>query len=216
MTKNIILADQQDLSKAGILYFLTKMKKEYTIQEAESKKELMQLLAEKPDSIVLLDYTGLDFTGQEDLSVIGFRFKKAFWILFSEDLSTDFLKYFTGNFVNYSIVFKDSRKEEISLSLDMAFKQERYICSRAGIQMLSKAVAPESSDKLLTSSEREVLKLIAMGKTTKEIASERFSSIHTITTHRKNIFRKLEVNSLHEATKYALRAGIIDSAEYYI
>lgn len=216
MTKNIILADQQDLSKAGILYFLTKTKKDYTIQEAESKKELMQLLAEKPDSIVLLDFTGLDLTGIEDLSVIGFRFNTAFWILFTEDLSTEFLKFFTGNFTNFSIVFKDSRKEEISLALDLAFKKERYICSRAGIQMLSKTQTPENPDKLLTSSEREILKLIAMGKTTKEIASERFSSIHTITTHRKNIFRKLEVNSLHEATRYALRAGIIDSAEYYI
>ena len=69
---------------------------------------------------------------------------------------------------------------------------------------------------LLTQSEREILRLIALGKSAKEIASERFSSIHTITTHRKNIFRKLEVNSIYEATRYALRAGIIDAAEYYI
>jgi DNA-binding CsgD family transcriptional regulator len=55
-----------------------------------------------------------------------------------------------------------------------------------------------------------------LGKSTKEIASERFSSIHTITTHRKNIFRKIGVNSVHEATRYALRAGLIDQADYYI
>lgn len=35
-------------------------------------------------------------------------------------------------------------------------------------------------------------------------------------THRKNIFRKLEVNNVHEATKYAFRAGIVDVVEYYI
>jgi len=52
--------------------------------------------------------------------------------------------------------------------------------------------------------------------TTKEIAEKRFSSFHTINTHRKNIFRKLGVNNVHEATKYALRAGLVDSAEYYI
>jgi len=55
-----------------------------------------------------------------------------------------------------------------------------------------------------------------MGMTTKEIAEKRISSFHTVNTHRKNIFRKLEVNNVHEATKYALRAGLIDSAEYYI
>ena len=53
-------------------------------------------------------------------------------------------------------------------------------------------------------------------KTTKEIASERFSSVHTIMTHRKNIFRKLDVNNAQEAIRCALRAGIIDVMEYYI
>ena len=68
----------------------------------------------------------------------------------------------------------------------------------------------------LTKTEIEILKDIAMGMTTKEIAEKRISSFHTVNTHRKNIFRKLEVNNVHEATKYALRAGLIDSAEYYI
>jgi DNA-binding CsgD family transcriptional regulator len=57
---------------------------------------------------------------------------------------------------------------------------------------------------------------MALGKTTKEIASKRHVSVHTIMTHRKNIFRKIEVNNVHEATKYAMRAGIVDMAEYYI
>lgn len=57
---------------------------------------------------------------------------------------------------------------------------------------------------------------MAMGKTTKEIASERFLSVYTVMTHRKNIFRKLQVNNAHEAVRYALRAGIVDAMEYYI
>ena len=68
----------------------------------------------------------------------------------------------------------------------------------------------------LTKTEQEVLKDIALGMTTKEIAAKRFSSFHTVNTHRKNIFRKLGVNNVHEATKYALRAGLVDAAEYYI
>ena len=68
----------------------------------------------------------------------------------------------------------------------------------------------------LTQTETEILKDIALGMTTKEIADKRFSSFHTVNTHRKNIFRKLGVNNVHEATKYALRAGLVDSAEYYI
>ena len=53
-------------------------------------------------------------------------------------------------------------------------------------------------------------------ETRKEIAAEKNLSFHTINSHRKNIFRKLGVNNVHEATKYAMRAGIVDLAEYYI
>ena len=69
---------------------------------------------------------------------------------------------------------------------------------------------------MLTATETEIVKAIAQGKTTKEIANERFSSVHTITTHRKNIFRKLGINTAHEVVKYALRAGLVDSSEFYI
>jgi DNA-binding NarL/FixJ family response regulator len=41
-------------------------------------------------------------------------------------------------------------------------------------------------------------------------------SFHTVNSHRKNIFRKLEANDLYEAIKYAIRAGISNVAEYYI
>ena len=49
-----------------------------------------------------------------------------------------------------------------------------------------------------------------------KLAAEKILSFHTINSHRINIFRKLGVNNVHEATKYAMRAGIVDLAEYYI
>ena len=68
----------------------------------------------------------------------------------------------------------------------------------------------------LTPTETDILRLIAKGMTVKEIAAERISSIHTIVTHKKNIFRKLGINNVYEATKYALRAGLVEIVEYYI
>jgi DNA-binding NarL/FixJ family response regulator len=76
---------------------------------------------------------------------------------------------------------------------------------------------PETAEPVkLTKTEKEILRDIALGMTTKEIAERRFSSFHTVNTHRKNIFRKLGVNNVHEATKYAFKAGLVDAAEYYI
>ena len=73
-----------------------------------------------------------------------------------------------------------------------------------------------SNNDPLTLTEKEILREIALGKTAKEIAVLRHISTHTVVTHRKNIYRKLEVNNSQEAAGYALRAGIIDASDYNI
>lgn len=81
--------------------------------------------------------------------------------------------------------------------------------------LLTPTETPQEENRL-TPTETEILRDIALGLTTREIAEKRYSSFHTVNTHRKNIFRKIGVNNVHEATRYALRAGLVDSAEYYI
>ena len=114
------------------------------------------------------------------------------------------------------MVFKDGPLQEVREALQAASRHNRYISQRALEAIISQQQEDDEQPSVLTSTETEIVKAIAQGKTTKEIASERFSSIHTITTHRKNIFRKLGVNTAHEVVKYALRAGLIDSSEFYI
>ena len=82
--------------------------------------------------------------------------------------------------------------------------------------MLLTPTQTTQEENRLTPTETEILRDIALGLTTREIAEKRYSSFHTVNTHRKNIFRKIGVNNVHEATCYALRAGLVDSAEYYI
>lgn len=82
--------------------------------------------------------------------------------------------------------------------------------------MLLTPTQTTEEENRLTPTETEILRDIALGLTTREIAEKRYSSFHTVNTHRKNIFRKIGVNNVHEATRYALRAGLVDSAEYYI
>ena len=115
----------------------------------------------------------------------------------------------------FSVLLKESPLQEIREALSFAMRGRRFICQR----MTELLLVPETREQeqvKLTRTETEVLKDIALGMTTREIAEKRFSSFHTVNTHRKNIFRKLGVNNVHEATKYALRAGLVDSAEYYI
>jgi len=92
---------------------------------------------------------------------------------------------------------------------------EVYWCDFAESVMKSD-VPPLKKPDQLTASEKNILYWIALGKTTKEIAVEKNLSFHTVNAHRRNIYRKLGVNSVNEATRYALQAGLIDLMEYYI
>lgn len=214
--RTLVIADNQDITKAGILYLIDKMPEVGLVTEAADKKELLRLLVRYPDAVVLLDYTLFDLNSADELIILQERFKRISWILFSEELSEDFIRRIIFSSETFSIVLKDSFLEEIRMAIFSAFRSQRFICNRINNLLSDRKTGLQKEHPVLTSTETEILKSIALGKTTKEIAAERFSSIHTITTHRKNIFRKIEVNNLHEATRYALRAGIIDSAEYYI
>lgn len=215
--RTLILADNQDITKAGILYICDKMPEFSLISEVANRKEMVNRLATCPNAIVILDYTLFDLTGTDELIILQSRFPKVSWILFSEDLSEDLIRRLICSSEAFSIVMKDASLDEIHAALQSASRSERFFCHQImNLLQNRKNGYGLQVRPVLTTTEQEILKAIAQGKTTREIASERFSSIHTITTHRKNIFRKLDVNNVHEATKYALRAGIIDAAEYYI
>ena len=100
-------------------------------------------------------------------------------------------------------------------ALRCATRAERFLCHQITNLLIEERTQKADQGKL-TPTETEILKLIAKGKSVKEIAAERTSSVHTIITHKKNIFRKIEVNNVYEATKYALHAGLVDLMEYYI
>ncbi len=219
--REYIIADNQDISKAGMMFLLSQQKDFVLLLEADNKAELIQQLRLHPNAVVILDYTLFDIAGAEELNVLQERFKEADWLLFSEELSINFLRQILFSSTAFGVVMKDSSKEEIMTALQCASRKQRYICNYVSNLLLSgnasspAATAP-TEDKLLTPTEKNILKEIALGKTTKEIAADKNLSFHTINSHRKNIFRKLGVNNVHEATKYAMRAGIVDLAEYYI
>jgi len=215
--KDIIIADRQDITRVGMETLVNETKKASSILYAASKAELIKLLNSSSEAVVILDYTLSDFAGVDELLNVGYRFSQVNWLLFSDELSYDFLRRLTSTSESYSVVLKSSELDEINMGLAHALRGERFICGRVTNQLLqAQKTSTDTLDHILTGTEKEILKEIAIGRTTKEIAASRNLSFHTIITHRKNIFRKLEVNNVHEATKYAIRAGLVDMAEYYI
>ena len=211
----ILLADKQDITRAGLTYVIEKMEGLET-KFVEDKAELMLALKENEDTVVILDYTLFDINDAAELLILNQRFPYTRWLLFCEDLSADFVKVLIASSSMFSVLLKESQLMEIKEAIRFCVASNRFVCQRM-MEVLLAPVQQEPEEKVnLTKTETEILKDIALGMTTKEIAVKRFSSFHTVNTHRKNIFRKLGVNNVHEATKYALRAGLVDSAEYYI
>jgi len=210
-----ILADNQELTSLA-LESLIQNNDSNVVHKATEKVCLVQLLTKYEDAIVILDYTLFDFTDDEQLLIVAERFSQSTWILISDELTPQFMRRIVYASNQFSIVFKDGPLSQLREALLTASNHNRYICQRAMEVIINQQREEDAHPSILTGTEKEIVKAIAQGKTTKEIANERFSSIHTITTHRKNIFRKLNVNTIHEVVKYALRAGLIDSSEFYI
>ena len=212
--RNFIIADNQELTSFA-LHSLLLGDGRNSVSRVYDMHGLTQALKESEASVVVLDYKLFDFSDEQQLLIVSERFQLATWVLISDELTPTFLKRVIYSSNQFSVVFKDEPMLVIADALKSASVGKRYISQRVMEVLLARNQEPEVPD-ILTSTEIEIVKAIALGKTTKEIAAERFSSVHTITTHRKNIFRKLSINTAHEAIKYALRAGWVDSSEFYM
>jgi DNA-binding NarL/FixJ family response regulator len=117
-----------------------------------------------------------------------------------------------------NIILKTADHEEIDEALNALLKGKKYYSNEL-LELLFESNERKSSGEesgQLTNSEIEIVRLICDGLTTKEIASRKFISFHTVISHRKNIFRKLSVTSISELIMYAIKAGWINTIEYNI
>jgi len=214
--KVILLADNQDITREGVKALIGSAGIASKVIDVGTRARLQEKLGAYPDAVVVFDYALFDFVSAQQMLVACESAKNSRWILFSDEPAAAFLRMVMVANPALSVVFKYDTAEEIADALIHAANGERYICASAARLLDEKAAPVPRTPDLLTPMERSVLREIAQGKTTKEIAWEKNLSFHTVNAHRRNIFRKLEVNNVHEAIRYALRAGIVDQAEYLI
>ena len=209
---DIIILDKQEITREGLKSILKQYVEASCIHTPTEDQQLIQELILYPEAITFLDYTLMNFTA-EQLLVLNQRFPKAHFVLFCDNLSKEFVRRMLLTSKQFHVLLKDSTTDEVC----QAYKEISGGKQFANPKLLVWMEAAEKNEKSpLTATEKEILKAMSLGKTTKEIAVERYSSVYTIMTHRKNIFRKLEVNNAQEAVRYAVQAGIVDVMEYYI
>ncbi len=211
-----LLADRQYLTRAGLRHLVFKEHPQAEVFEAPSIRQLRQLLENWSQAVVLIDmsmFADLYFT---DITDLARQYPKTFWISVETTFNDHWAQQLRAE-PRFSLLLKTSDEIELSAAIRYATQGERFIAHDITHLLLSRETPTgEAHHEGLTEAEQEVLRYIALGKSTKEIADLRHTSTHTVITHKKNLFRKLKVSSIHEATRYALREGWVEMVEYYI
>jgi Response regulator containing a CheY-like receiver domain and an HTH DNA-binding domain len=215
--RKIIIADKQFLVTEALQSILGKTGLFSDIGIVGSKRELVKRLEVDQDALLIIDPALFDFDGLDDLKAFHKKFPQLPILILTNSLTkTEFGELSKIGVKN--MIYKTADKNEVLAAVESALKGKKYFSEEILdlILELNENKVNHDEPKDLTPSEVEIVKMISGGLTTKEIANKKNISFHTANTHRKNIFRKMKVNSTSELIMHAIKAGWIDNIEYYI
>ena len=212
MSTRIILAEDHRITREGLLNMLKVRPEMKVIGEAENGREAVRLTRELTPDLVIMDVTMPDLNGIDATRIITSDFKNIKVIALS--MYSD--KQFVQGMIHAGAsgyLLKDCAFEELVNAIRAVVDGNTYLSPGiAGVVVqdyLTKLSSNSSSvSSVLTIREREVLQLIAEGKSTKVIASQLNLSVKTIETHRRQMMEKLGIFSVAGLTKYAIREGL--------
>jgi DNA-binding NarL/FixJ family response regulator len=212
MSIRILLADDHKITRQGLRSLLEKQQDMEVVAEADNGRTAVRLAGEIAPDIVIMDLTMPDLNGVEatrqivadspDVKVIALS-------MHSDSLFvTEMLKSGAAGYL-----LKDCAFEELAKAIRIVLDGKTYLSpSISGVVVedyvhrLSKVEF--SGSEVLSDREREVLQLMAEGHSTKQIAIKLHISVKTVETHRRQIMSKLDIHTVAELTKYAIRKGL--------
>jgi DNA-binding NarL/FixJ family response regulator len=206
----IVLADAQYLARAGFKHLFAGHPGVEVVGEAAEREALVEMVGEKQPQVVVMDYhNGHEFT-MEDVERLRREFPGIEVMLVTDDQDKARIRQVLAMGVN-CILTKHCSPEEIVSAVVAVAKGEKFFCNKVLEIILEKEEHVEDcSPSNLSPREIEIVRMIASGENTKEIADKLCLSTHTVYTHRKNIMRKLQINSASEMILYAMKTGIVD------
>jgi DNA-binding NarL/FixJ family response regulator len=214
----ILIADNQYLTRKGIIDFFANFTIENIFFEVSNKEDLFDVLSKERPRLLLIDYDSFDLNAIDDLSVVKTNSPDTTIIIVSNNTEPQNIEKILELGIN-NYVLKTAEHDEFESAIHAALNNKKYFSE----EVLNVLILKKNKNKIfqppsshITHAETEIIRLIAQGLTTKEIAAKKFLSFHTIITHRKNIFKKLGINNTSELVSFAFKSGIVDATEYYI
>ena len=211
----VLLADDHTLVRAGFRALLTSLGGIQVVAEAGDGHEVLQLIEAHNPDLVLMDIAMPGLNGLEATAHLAKEFPTVRVIILSMHANAEYVRRaFGAGALGYLI--KDASASEFELAIRAVSQGETYVCSVAAKYNLARKerqINAVGSLEHLTPRQREVLKLIAQGYTTQEIAQLLNISVKTAETHRTELMDRLDLHDVAGLVRFAIRTGLLPPDE---
>ena len=208
MTTRVLLADDHKILRQGLQTLLQNEPDIEVVGQADNGRDAIGLAKELRPDVVIMDVAMPDVSGvgatRELVNAVPTAKVVALSMHSDRRFVTGMLSAGASGYL-----LKDSAFEELALSIRAVMRGELYLSAGITGVVVDELVGPRlAKEPLLSTRETEVLRLLAAGKSTADMARELGVSVKTIETHRRQIMHKLGLHSVAELTKYAVREGL--------
>jgi len=211
----VVLADDHNLVRAGIRALLESDGNIDVVGEAADGHAALDLIARDRPDLAFLDITMPGLNGLEVAARIAKSSPRTRLVMLSMHADEAFVaRALHAGAVGY--VLKDAVAEELPLLVKAVMRGDTYLSpgvSRRLVDALRAAGAAGNgtADTPLTTRQREILQLVAEGRSSKQIAQALGLSTKTVETHRSEIMKRLDIHDLPGLVRYAVRTGIVSA-----
>jgi len=212
MSIKVLIADDHQIMREGLRSLLEKERDIQVLGEAEDGRMIHRMAREKKPDVIIMDVAMPDLNGIEATRQIVGELPGVKIIALSMHDDRRFvlnmLKAGASGYMLKDCAFKDLAKAIRVVMSNKTFLSPEVADIVVKDYLSTTQPAESSAFNLLSPREREVLQLIAEGKTSALIAESLHISVKTVETHRQQIMVKLKIRSVAELTKYAIREGL--------
>ena len=204
----ILLADDHDVVRRGIRMLLEARPGFEICGEARTGREAVLMAQELKPDVIVMDIVMPELNGLDATRQIRIVAPKAEVVIISQHDSEE-LKRQSVNAGARAYILKSDSDEDLVNAVEALYQHKSLFSPRTtGLLMEHRGSLDRPLRQSLTARERQVVQLLAEGKTSKEVAVELNISVKTAETHRANIMRKLNVHSVSDLVRYAIRNNI--------
>ena len=219
----VLLADDHSLVRAGIRALLQQIEGVLVVAEASDGRTALQLIERERPNVALLDITMPALNGLEVAARVAKTFPQVRVLLLSMHANDEYVRQaLQAGAAGY--LLKEAAVSELEVAVKAVARGDAYLSPAAAKRVLmlkqhvgavdrGKAGAPLDAAVLLTERQREVLQLVAEGKTTKEIAGILDVGIKTIEAHRMQLMDRLDIHDIAGLVRYAIRIGLVSAEQ---